>query len=460
MKKKSYFLLVCLLLGCQDDKIEETPVLSTDVTAINFAAEGGSKKLQIISNADWSIDCPNRWQVSRTKGNGDAEIIVTAQKNLLPESLEGVLTITAEGLTPVTVTVLQNGTGILPLITFPDIPEGGLTSDVRQWIRIRAEVTNAESGTFKWTVNGEEISTEKNLLHVMRTPGNYIFRLTAKNTYGESVAEVPVTVNAKTYDYNVTQVLEYLPAPGQFVNEMPMWVAGDTQEDMNTKALAAIRNGAISMGGFGGYVIMGFDHVLLNTPDAYDFQIKGNAMDTWSEPGVVMVSVDVNGNGLPDDEWYEIAGSAYNAPETVKDYQITYTLAQAEPMLITWVDNRGANGEIQKTPPHSQNHFPEWLGTNSYTLKGTLLSNNRVYDTSGNGTYWVSMPFGYGYVDNCLNNLDCSKTKLDWAVDKDGNPVKLKGIDFIKVHTGINSIAGWLGEVSTEIYGFEEYNLD
>ena len=37
-----------------------------------------------------------------------------------------------------------------------------------------------------------------------------------------------------------------------------------------------------------------------------------------------MVSVDVNGNGLPDDEWYELAGSEYQKPSTIKNYEITY----------------------------------------------------------------------------------------------------------------------------------------
>lgn len=29
------------------------------------------------------------------------------------------------------------------------------------------------------------------------------------------------------------------------------------------------------------------------------------------EPGVIQVCYDANGNGLPDDGWYEIAGSSY-----------------------------------------------------------------------------------------------------------------------------------------------------
>ena len=39
------------------------------------------------------------------------------------------------------------------------------------------------------------------------------------------------------------------------------------------------------------------------------FAIQGNAFDSSNEPGIVWVMQDVNGNGLPDDEWYELRGS-------------------------------------------------------------------------------------------------------------------------------------------------------
>jgi hypothetical protein len=356
-----------------------------------------------------------------------------------------------------TVSILQKGLGALPEITV-NPPAGGYAFDVRQWIRIPVDAAHADS--YSWSLHGTEIASGKDLLHVLTTAGTYSFRLTATNQYGAAVADIPVTIHPRTdYDSKVTAVFDFLPAPGQFTNKMPVWAEGDTQTEMNAKALAALRSGAISLGGFGGYVVMGFDHVLVNTPDAYDFRIKGNAMDNWSEPGVVMVSCDANGNGLPDDEWFEIAGSAYNDPNTDKDYEITYTLAQESPeMIITWTDSQGNYGEIRKNGYHGQSYFPQWLTANTYSMKGTRLTEEGVYDTSGNGTYWVSMPFAYGYVDNCVETQDCSKIDLDWAVGKHGQPVKLAGIDFIRVHTGMNIIAGWLGEISTEIYGFEEFN--
>jgi hypothetical protein len=543
--KRIYCLLAvtCLLFSCKDES--KTPAsLSVDLTALSFTSEGGQKSFNIRSNTAWTIECPARWLVSSTAGNGSTEVVVTAGNNPSAATRTGIITVAAEGLQPVEITleqsgsepaifvskqeiiapagktsaditvtanieyrysvsetwlrvvsgennilkleidenrderlrtaeiaitcdqpaanrlipVTQNGNGVLPVITVPGEPSGGFAFDARRWIRIRTEITCADA--VAWSVNGQAIPGEADLLHVMTVPGNYTFRLTANNMHGMSIKEIPVTIVPKTYGNNVTAVFDFLPAPGQYTNVMPGWVAGDTQQTMNAKALAAIRErNGISLGGFGGYVVMGFDHVLVNTDGAYDFRIKGNALPTWAEPGVIMVSYDANGNGLPDDEWFEIAGSAYNDASTIRDYEITYTLAQAVPMLVAWTDNKGVTGVISQNVYRGQNYFPGWLSQKSYTLKGTRLTEKNVYDTSGNGTYWVSTSFGHGYADNCSESQDCSKIELDWAVDGNGNPVKLKGIDFIRVHCSMNTVAGWQGEVSTEIYGFEEFNV-
>ena len=45
------------------------------------------------------------------------------------------------------------------------------------------------------------------------------------------------------------------------------------------------------------------------------------------------------------------------------------------------------------------------------------------------------------------------------AIDANGNKVDLKYIDFIKVQVGVNTKSGWLGEVSTEVFGFFDYSM-
>ena len=149
---------------------------------------------------------------------------------------------------------------------------------------------------------------------------------------GNDGPETPPGGKATPY---VTQVFDYRPAVGQFVNELPEYEEGDTQETMNRKALEAIGNnnqGMVSLGGFGGYIVVGFDHTIENKAGLCDFRVQGNAFYAngqseygSSEPGVIEVSFDANGNGLPDDKWYEIDKNPWYTDEAaVYGYEITY----------------------------------------------------------------------------------------------------------------------------------------
>ena len=56
---------------------------------------------------------------------------------------------------------------------------------------------------------------------------------------------------------------------------------------MNEKVLAAIGNnkkGMISLGGFGGYVVVGFDHTITNVTGKRDFRVLGNAFYSAANP--------------------------------------------------------------------------------------------------------------------------------------------------------------------------------
>ena len=292
----------------------------------------------------------------------------------------------------------------------------------------------------------------------------YIFiMLIAVTLAACSKADSPEPETDITYINGITRVFEYIPAPGQFINKLPEATAEDTPETMRQKAESALTGGGmISLGGFGGYVVFGFDHTVANTP-GNDFVVLGNAAINGAEPGVIMVSFDANENGMPDDEWYEIAGSEYHLPTTIRDYEITYYRPTPEPSgpnelnYICWTDNRGQSGFISKNSHHTQTYYPLWMG-DSYTVKGTLMEAT-IYDRSGTGALWVSPAYDWGYADNWPNTDVRAQIDIDWAVDKDGNPANLKGIDFVKVYTGNRAEGGWLGEISTEVAGFIDLNL-
>ena len=216
----------------------------------------------------------------------------------------------------------------------------------------------------------------------------------------------------------INKVYDFAPAPGQFVNDLPEYEPGDTKADMIRKAEEAIAHNnreMISLGGYGGYVVFGFDHRVENVPGKYDFKVFGNAFiananpnpgaprDGGScEPGVVMVSYDANGNGLPDDPWYELAGSEYRKPETIRNYQITYykpdenKLREPDPgypylndlTYIRWTTNGHGDGYLYRNTFHSQPYYPQWLTEETLVFEGTKLADNYV-DESGNGSYYV-----------------------------------------------------------------------
>ena len=381
----------------------------------------------------------------------------------------------------------------------PEIPMVNLGIDeVYAVERMRALILHPEfnGDAYVWSMKASDgsdsvVSTERDLVFCSADTGEYLVRLEISDAENPYVHETRIVVWEEQVAYSryISRVYEYRPAPGQFVNEMPEYEEGDTEADMLKKAEESI-SGAndvmISLGGFGGYVTFGFDHSVVNVPGEYDFKVYGNAFYAAgnpnpdnpnsggsSEPGVVMVSFDRNGNGLPDDEWYELAGSEYSNPSTRHGYSITYrrpaddkpaTPADGTPMTDTtyvrWTDNLGREGYISKVVYHTQAYYPEWIPEDEMTFSGTLLPDNAV-DESGNGSFFVLYAYGWGYADNHPNEAeDKASFDIDWAVDASGSPVRLPCVDFIRVYTGVNQQCGWIGETSTEITRAEDLHVE
>ncbi len=258
----------------------------------------------------------------------------------------------------------------------------------------------------------------------------------------------------------IKAVDEYVPAPGQFVNTMPALTENDTPETAAqkcTEAVAGKKQGElITLGAYGGYITFHFDHPLVNVEGDNDFKIYGNAFPGNSEPGIVMVSQDLNENGLPDDEWYELSGSADedSIGKVVYDYEITYTKNSEPVTAVKWTDNKGNSGEIPRIEPwHPQEYYPLWITEKQLTFKGTRLPNNSYKDPQ---TGWFKQnAFRYGYADNLDN--ENSFFNIENAVDKDRKKVKLRSVNFVRVYCAMNQVVGnSVGETSTEFAGAED----
>ncbi|WP_447641458.1 MULTISPECIES: hypothetical protein [Chitinophagaceae] len=266
--------------------------------------------------------------------------------------------------------------------------------------------------------------------------------------YGCSKENSVDTIVTPTTDSNayVTRFFEFNPAPGQFVNTS----LGD---DSMAKAILGSDQGLLSLGAWGGYVVYGFDHTVLDQ-DGPDILVVGNALATFAEPGIVWGMRDENSNGKPDDTWYELAGSETGRDGYIRNYSVTYSRPQAANGDVSWKDNQGNSGKVLVNQYHTQNYYPDNIKADSYTLTGTLLPSSGIDMT--NPAFILSIPFAYGYCDNTVGG---DSVDIAHAIDAQGNTVQLKGIDFIKIQTGVLANMGWLGELSTEVSAIADIRL-
>jgi hypothetical protein len=270
-----------------------------------------------------------------------------------------------------------------------------------------------------------------------------------------------------------SKVVDYTPAPGQFTN------AENIGTPTAANSIAGTNKGMVSLGAFGGSVTVYFADGIKNDPAnpyGVDFTVYGNATLTWSEPGIIQVMKDENHNGLPDDTWYEIAGSEHFWNSTNSTYAVTY---QNNGLNVAgdvrWADNQSATGVVPLNSFHQQPYYPRadlfpLISADKYSLSGTRLTS--PIDISVPGSV-ISNHKAFGYADNTpvlsyteklpdnpytaiVEGSGGDAIDIGWAVDASKKLVTLDEIHFVRIYTGMNAVAGWLGEVSTEITGIRD----
>lgn len=268
----------------------------------------------------------------------------------------------------------------------------------------------------------------------------------------------------------IDEVLEYTPAPGQHINTVP-WGMPESAE-----SIVGTLNGSLTLGAWGGNVVFRFEDPVPNhadNPFGIDFIIFGNPTATWAEPASVWVMQDKNQNGLPDDLWYQLAGSDYFFSSTQHNYEVTYFNPQTDIAAnVPWEDNLDNSGVINANSFHTHNYYPRHdffphIPHEQYTLAGSRI----LGATDKTNTAFIkSFPRAFGYADNTprktmpfnvpdnpytqeIENAGGDVFDISWAVDEEGNYVELDEVHFIKVQTAMLDDGGWLGEVSAEITG-------
>jgi hypothetical protein len=287
------------------------------------------------------------------------------------------------------------------------------------------------------------------------------------------------------------QVLEFSPAPGQFVTDpdfsdpakaLGRPFAGGFEDPWNSSL--------VSLGGFGGSITLRFASPVMDDPanpfglDAIvfgnAFYVAGNPNRRWAECGHIEISRDANGNGQTDDPWFLIPGShitnmlpaaAGGQLETQTwDDNIddpTYPPDDAlwlTPLMIgTWTTS------AWRLPPAVFETFvvqnPNGLSAtlegiwgyadHTPTLKlGDLNGDNIVDDPNYPADVFYTHPDNPLRVGVTPGSGGGDAFDIAWAVDPaTGTPANLPGFDFIRITTSANRAvySPPLGEISTEI---------
>ena len=199
------------------------------------------------------------------------------------------------------------------------------TADVSyQWILTKNPVN---------AVKDSLLSTDASLAFIALQDGVYdiTLKVIKGNESGSKDFIVNVTGETSQYSPYITAMYDFAPAPGTLANDCYKQ-DGYTKEDVMKIALGRIDNTSVGylldLGSFGGSVVVGFDHTVINIPGERDFRVYGvneSVPNFVTAPGLLFVAYDKNGNGKPDDdEWYEIKGSAHKDNIVDSNFSVTY----------------------------------------------------------------------------------------------------------------------------------------
>jgi hypothetical protein len=303
---------------------------------------------------------------------------------------------------------------------------------------------NSDVGaSYNWTVSGNDsdrtYSTSKGgeFLHITpTTAGTYTISVSVTGRNYITGSSITKTAQADVVCYTGT-----VSANGKtFVSPLKNFGAGQMCEGGTGLGW--------SLGSAGGYEVWKVN------PQA-SYKIYGNAFGGWNEPGIVWVQEDNNGNGLPDEMWYELTGGDETdharKNQITRRYAVTYFKTDGKSVTneygqlirgVYWADSKGRTGMIPGGFPDK--YWGVEGGWVTYTC--TLLRDDgNIFFSSYNLTGLT------GYVDT----VDDCKFHVSDAIYADGTPAKnLPAVNFIKVQTGIFRYGDIFGDVSTEIsYG-------
>lgn len=363
-----------------------------------------------------------------------------------------------------------------PTFSILNIPASAeVTSPVYEWVLTKNPFNQTKDSI---------VGNAKDLRFVAVYPGAYELTLNVSSgdKKGSKKTIVNVTNEVKNYSPYITSLFDFDPAPGMFANDL--YKVGFKKEDILRTALGRINETSVGyqldLGGFGGSIIVGFDHTVINVAGQSDFKVYGGDLSDKENPpapGLIYVAYDKNGNGKPDDdEWYEIIGSQHTKANTIKNFKITYhKKAAGAPVVVGGPNDMFSDREhifCENNSPESyymprsksrKEYYPLWASQIAVTYEGIKLNVDFVTARPGQAILWNFTPPQWGYANAVNPDID-----IDWAVDKNGNKANLPGINFIKVVNCVSEPMGLCHQQSSmatkfagaaDLHLLKKYNL-
>lgn len=311
---------------------------------------------------------------------------------------------------------------------------------------------------YEWTIGDSVIGKNRELSFISAVAGS--FELTLRTTAGKQSASFTrtVTVNEAAYNRNAYTVLEYLPSPGKnhnwsIIGYAESWKYGDEFQLPYNEFLAKAAerrkqpggNYSLFLGSWGGSATFKFDHTVVNAPGKPDIEMA--AVHSNSDLPAIYVAYDRNKNGTPDnDEWYEIKNADFGI-EDLPEYEISFTYdstvtdARRIYSYFSWKDN-----QVEENRDSGQ-ILTNKTFTSSMTTAGTFSPRGffpglSVIDLDSKQTAFLNgWPASFVRKGKRITRdlsgapqfYQTRNIDIDLAVDKNGEPVQLPGIDFIRV---------------------------
>ena len=297
-----------------------------------------------------------------------------------------------------------------------------------------------EGAVFSWELGDGNVETGKVVKHRYAVAGSFKIKLTI--SLGDNSQTIEGNVDILKNSPFATQVIEYNPAPGQFVS--------NTRFNNELRAIGAPKGGGgfqpdnssqVSLGGFGGSITLAFDHEIIDSPGKTDFIVFGNSQYDraplrFIEPGVVEISADAK-------KWYLIPGPL------LKEFPL-------DKLCKTYPEKAGEFCSFELLAPINESIFDGKYLVWGYADLSPVMP---LPDGIKPWLFYTEAddPFTIG-----IDNGTCGGDAFDiaWAIDPEtGMPSGLGGFRYIRLTTAVSKeLGGSLGECSTEIDAVAEIN--